>query len=622
MLTYVFDIESDNLLLEATKMHVLCVKNIETGAMHSWLEGDRGWEYTLNKADMLIGHNITGFDLPLLKKLFNWSPPKKCKIRDTLVMSLVLNYRRFGFDSHSLDAWGVYLGDHKIGFDDYSKYTAEMQLYVEQDVNLNHKVYQQLEKELFVEAERNPQITAYLQAEQYSAKWSAEAHLTGWLFDKAAGEKLYKALGDLLADVTGKLEHKLGLKTVAKDMVKGVVDIKRPKWTKAGTYNHHTAAWFGIDPYEGLEEFSRPILGEYCRVEIVPLKLSSPHDVKIFLYRQGWVPSEWNWKKEEDSYKKKRTSPKITDDSLILLGGDGDLYVDYRSASSRHSILKTWLGALDSDSKLHGDCYNIGTPSMRARHKIIANIPGSDAPWGKEFRQLFTCPEGYTLVGADSSSCQARGLAHYLGDEGYIKTLLEGDAHQANADILTAELKKLGKDRVVTRSQAKRVLYAHLFGAAGATLWSYIFGVGDDKLGDKLKKGFTKAIPGFDRLLKVLDAEFKSSRSTGWGYVTSLAGNRVFVDSKHKLLVYLLQAAEKVTVTGSLMLFMKELDAKGIWYEPKILYHDEWDVMVKKEDAELVAEIAHHSFINGPKLFGVEIMDGESKIGNTWYEIH
>ena len=43
---------------------------------------------------------------------------------------------------------------------------------------------------------------------------------------------------------------------------------------------------------------------------------------------------------------------------------------------------------------------------------------------------------------------------------------------------------------------------------------------------------------------------------------------------------------------------------------------------VGKLVAERAAEIGKQSFKDGPKLFGIEIMDGEAKIGNNWYEVH
>ena len=44
--------------------------------------------------------------------------------------------------------------------------------------------------------------------------------------------------------------------------------------------------------------------------------LTSPDQLKEFLYTLGWVPDEWNYNKET----KERTSPKITLSSLESIG--------------------------------------------------------------------------------------------------------------------------------------------------------------------------------------------------------------------------------------------------------------------------------------------------------------
>ena len=235
-------------------------------------------------------------------------------------------------------------------------------------------------------------------------------------------------------------------------------------------------------------------------------------------------PTEYNIKTDPVTNKKTKASPKITEDSLEFLGGDGKLYLEFLTAKSRHSILKTWMDNTDANGMLHGDCMVIGTPSMRSRHSIIVNVPSVDSPWGKEMRSLFKCNDGWKLIGCDSSGNQARGLAHYLGDPDYINTLLNGDIHQYNADMLTKVLINMGVVYEVKRSQAKRVLYAFLFGASGSKLWSYIFGNMDETNGKKLKSGFLKAVPGFKDLLTKLESVYGKTSQYGNGYIPSAAG--------------------------------------------------------------------------------------------------
>ena len=618
----VFDIESDNLLQDCTKMYILAAYDLDTNKMKYWLEGDLSWKEELDKATLLVGHNILGFDLYVLKKLFNYVPPKTCNVHDTLIMSQILDYKRFDNDGHSLARWGESLNFPKGDFNDWSKYSEEMLKYCLQDVKLTVKVYQQLVEEFKIMISKSPSIKDYMRAEHAATRWSTEASLTGWPFDLAAAQTLFDRLEVEMQKAYSALSSKLGRKTVAIDKKKGIVEYKTPKWTKQGFYDAHTANYFGVDPCSGFEGEERMILGEYSRVAFEDLSLDSVADVKIFLFRNGWQPTEYNIKTDPITNKKVKASPKITEDSLEFLGGDGKLYLEFLTAKSRHSILKTWMDNTDSNGMLHGDCMVIGTPSMRSRHSIIVNVPSVDSPWGKEMRSLFKCNDGWKLIGCDSSGNQARGLAHYLGDDEYIHTLLNGDIHQYNADMLTKVLMNMGVVYEVKRSQAKRVLYAFLFGASGTKLWSYIFGNMDEANGKKLKSGFLKAVPGFKDLLTKLESVYGKTSQYGNGYIPSAAGNRIYVDSFHKLLVYLLQSAEKITCSSALMLTMERLEAENIPYMPCIFYHDEIDFQVPEEFAERAAEIGKQAFADGPKLFGINIMSGDAKIGNTWYDVH
>src|SRR5690606_11173022 len=95
---------------------------------------------------------------------------------------------------------------------------------------------------------------------------------------------------------------------------------------------------------------------------------------------------------------------------------------------------------------LHGSCFTIGTPSMRATHSIIVNVPSGDSRYGREMRELFGTLPGYTLIGCDSASNQARGLAHFLNNPEFTDTLINGDIHTYNANVLDSVLQSMGFD--------------------------------------------------------------------------------------------------------------------------------------------------------------------------------
>lgn len=617
---YVVDIETNGLLQTVTRCWIVFAVCIETLKTKYWLEGDLGWMKFIDEAECVIGHNIIGYDFAVLEKLFNYKVPKHVKIRDTLIFSSVLNYRRFPGDRHSLADWGNFLGFPKGEHSDWTQYSPEMLVYCERDCMLNVKVYNYLMVEFNNIADVKPKIVTYMKAEHYVAKWSAQCSLQGWPFNLPRAKELFIEMEKEL-NATREALLPLGLKTVAKDKAKGVVEPKQAKWVKSGAYNAHTASWFGIDPNTG-QDVDRLVEGAYSRVEFVELDIDSTDDVKIFLFRNGWQPTEWNFKYDESLKKSVKTSPKITEDSLECMNGNGAKYCEFLSTKSRFGIIKNWIANCDENGMLHGDCFTVGTPSMRARHSIIVNVPAADSSWGKEMRELFTNIPGWTLIGCDSEGNQARGLAHYLKSQEYIDLLLNGDIHQYNADRLTEVLANLGITYTVPRSAAKRALYATLFGASGAKLLGYVLGYQEVKLGNKLKDGFLKAIPGFKKLMEKLENIYGGTSKTGKGFIPGMGGNNIYCDSYHKLLVYLLQACEKATCAAALMLTMDRLEAANIPYRPCIFMHDEIDYLVPDAFAEEAAEIGRKAFEDGPKLFNIEIMNGSKKIGSNWYEVH
>lgn len=616
----IMDCEANELLRRVTRCWIVAWKDLDTGKKYFCLEGDLSWQDAFNKATVIIGHNILGYDFPMLEKLFRYKLPRSVGTQDTLIMSQVLDYKRFGHDGHSLGRWGESLGYPKEEWTDFSKYSPGMLKYCMNDLEVTERVYYKLVKEFEALMAKAPNIAPYLRAEHYVSEWCAQAELHGWPFDRKQGQILFEVFEKEMQAAVDQITPKMGKKTVAVDKCKGIIEEKWPKWVKNGNYAKFTADWFGIDPATG-QNVNRLVEGPYSRVTFPDLKLSSSDDVKIFLFRHGWEPTEWNYTKDSRG-NKVRSSGKITEDSLEFLGGDGKIYCDYLSTKARYGILKGWLNEIDENDRLHGECFTIGTPSMRARHSIIANIPSVDAAWGKEMRQLFICKEGWTLVGCDSAGNQARGLAHYLGSAEYVDLLLNGDIHAYNAQVSTNVLKSMGIDHTVPRSVAKRLLYAFLFGAAGAKLWLYIFGESNAEKGDKFKNGFTKAVPGLSELTDKLKRIFKKTSMAGEGYIPGIAGNRIYCDSFHKLLVYLLQACEKATCGAAVMMCMQNLEKEGIPYQPVVFYHDEIDFMVPTEHAERARVIGREAFRDGPKLFGVQIMDGGDKIGKDWYEIH
>ena len=144
----VYDIETNGLTPDT--IHCLVAKDLNTYNIYKFSDVDPAHPGILDgirlleKADVLIGHNIISFDNYWIKKLYNIDL-YKIKCYDTLIMSQVLRYKRN--HKHGLGSWGDRLGNHKIEFDNWTSYSKEMMRYCVQDVNLNQEVFKILYKE-------------------------------------------------------------------------------------------------------------------------------------------------------------------------------------------------------------------------------------------------------------------------------------------------------------------------------------------------------------------------------------------------------------------------------------------------------------------------------------------
>jgi DNA polymerase-1 len=88
MTNLIFDIEANG--LDPDKVWCIVAKEVDKDRTYTFGPDciDKGIAL-LNQADTLIGHNILGYDLPVLKKLYNFN--FKGKIIDTLTLSRLFN---------------------------------------------------------------------------------------------------------------------------------------------------------------------------------------------------------------------------------------------------------------------------------------------------------------------------------------------------------------------------------------------------------------------------------------------------------------------------------------------------------------------------------------------------
>ena len=353
-----------------------------------------------------------------------------------------------------------------------------------------------------------------------------------------------------------------------------------------------------------------------------PLPLRSPQKVQEFLLTQGWVPTEWNYKKDEDG-NKVRTSPKLTEDSFGSIKGEtGQKIAELRKIWSRGSDITRWLNNLRPDGRIPTP-FSGKTVTHRLRHSVVVNVPGNDAFYGEQMRSLFIAPEGYSVVGCDSDSCQLRMLihemyAHGLANKEFEDALLYGskdegtDAHSINRDKVNIIM----GDEVLTRQDAKTVFYASLFGGGVTRIQNILSS--SRAVAEEVIVAFQKVLPELPDLKQKLNAQRKQL-----GYVPAFDGRPLYIRSPHMTLVSLMQGDEAAAMEATLCWQDREFKKRGLDAKQLIYYHDETVVEAPNEQCPAVAQTMEEAIAWPSEFYGLNVpLTGSASIGRNWGEVH
>ena len=166
----VFDLESNGLLNDVTRIHCLVIYDTETD--QTLVFNDEGNQEAivrgvqlLQEAEVICGHNVIGYDIPVLQKIYPWFESSALVV-DTLLLSRLFKSNRLEIDRgektkdgkfvgrwknmpsymwgrHSLESYGYRLSEFKGQFGkdtDWQTWSPEMQDYCIQDVNVTKKL--------------------------------------------------------------------------------------------------------------------------------------------------------------------------------------------------------------------------------------------------------------------------------------------------------------------------------------------------------------------------------------------------------------------------------------------------------------------------------------------------
>jgi len=226
--------------------------------------------------------------------------------------------------------------------------------------------------------------------------------------------------------------------------------------------------------------------------------------------------------------KKTKTGPSTDASVLEELASQGhELPVQLLEYRQLEKLRGTYVDALPrllnpKTGRLHTSFNQTvaATGRLSSSDPNLQNIP-IRTEVGREIRKGFIPADGMTFFGADYSQIELRILAHFSGDEAFVRAFREGkDVHRETASVIF----EVPADEVTSemRSQAKTINFATLYGQGAFSLASQI-GVSREEAQAFIDSYFERfaGVRGF------LDDQVAQAHERGW--VATLAGRRRYV---------------------------------------------------------------------------------------------
>lgn len=607
----------------------------------------------VERADFLAGHNIIGFDIPLMEALFGFKLRDEVALYDTRLVSrsryvanlleLTIRYRNFGGKKeaerearypkallnpgkmHSLECWGWRIGHHK---GEYLKkagvqevFSEELLTYCLEDVRVNRfliDVLQQPDRRGALQWRLPPADHDPAQWGWYAPAPSLDAMLVECRFARLKylqernGVRFNAPAAAALAGKLSERREALTLELRTKYF---------PDWTTYEEFvpkrDNKTRGYVKGVP------FQKAVANTFnpgSRAQIAE-RLTT-------LY--GWKPREFT----------ETGLPKVDESVLANINHPAAAAMgEYMLVTKRLGQIaegdKAWLKLVTADGLIHGQVHATGARTNRCSHinPNMAQVPSVDSPYGPECRALFSPTRpGFIQVGCDAAGLELRMLAHRLAfwDGGaYAKIVLEGDPH---SDWQKAT-------GIYIRRNQKRLTYAYLYGAGDEMLGTIMLddwraaitaGITVNKpppasaaktLGREARAALEAKVLGLGNLKAACAVSFKR------GFVRGLDGRIIPTKSEHGVLNDVLQSDGAIVMKHAHIHAYEQMVAAEIIlgrdYEILLDVHDEWQFGVAPKHADPVGQLATQAITAAGVKLGVRCpLAGEYKVGTNWQETH
>jgi len=366
------DLEANGL----TPDTIWCVVTMENGVTTVHTTPDTLSE-ALRSPVSVVGHNLIGYDMPVLERLWGVSVASD-RIIDTLVLSRLFDPSKSG--GHSLRNWGNELGFPKGDHDDWSQTSQELVNYCIQDVKVTEAVHQKLKQEMREFSAESIKLEHKVQC------IVQQQERNGWVLDQALARELCATFKEKMNEIEEELQKKFP-------------PIVHQRWSEK--------------------------TGKRLKDKVEVFNVGSRQQIAKRLSELGVVFSKVTDKGNP-----------IVDEAVLdtIDLPEAKAVSEYLMLQKRYAQVNSWLEHVKDDGRVHGRVISNGAVTGRMTHQSpnMAQVPASYSPYGHECRSCWTVPSGKKLVGFDASGLELRMLAHYMDDKEFTNVLLTEDIHTRN----------------------------------------------------------------------------------------------------------------------------------------------------------------------------------------------
>ena len=402
----VFDIETDGLLDELTKIHVLSYSYdgkdvVSTGDYDEMREFFKTHHY-------LIGHNIIRFDIPAVEKVLGIKV--KARLVDTLAISWYLHHDRL---KHGLEWYGVDYGIPKPVIKDWNSLTYEDYANrCQEDVKINSRLWRDLWHKLNKLYQDESEMDRLIDYLSFKLDCAREQEDLRWKLDVDKAQEAYDEIIRLKEEKVEQLADAMPKKALTRVATQPKVMHK-----KDGELSSHGEKWVAL-----CAENKMPISAKSLTVQTGEERgnPNSNDQVKDWLYSLGWKPRTYKFIRDKKTGDERQIEQVRNDGDLcksvkelVSMDPAVDLLDGLTVLTHRAGILKSFLDC-HVDGYLQATVAGL-TNTFRFKHmKPLVNLPSVDKPYGDVIRGCLTCPEGYVLAGADMTSLEDTTKRHYM----------------------------------------------------------------------------------------------------------------------------------------------------------------------------------------------------------------